>query len=63
MMDVFDVLSARILEKANHLSEATATGNFENFEEYKKTCGEIRGLLIARGYVLGLKQEMEQKDD
>jgi hypothetical protein len=47
-MDVFEVLSARILDKANHLSEATAAGNFDSFEEYKKTCGEIRGLLIAR---------------
>jgi hypothetical protein len=40
-----------------------ATGNINQFEEYKRTCGEIKGLLIARGYTLDLQQRMEQSDE
>jgi len=40
-----------------------ADGKAESFEEYKKLCGEIRGLLIMRGYTLDLKQRLENSDD
>ena len=49
--------------KIAQLKDNVATGNFEKFEDYKKTCGEIRGLLIARGYVLDLKDKLENSDD
>jgi hypothetical protein len=59
----FDVLIEQLDEKLQQLQEHTASGRAATFEEYKGTCGEIRGLLIARGYVLDLKQRMENSDD
>lgn len=59
----FEVLIDQLDEKVQQLQEFTATGRAASFEEYKGTCGEIRGLLIARGYVLDLKQRMENSDD
>lgn len=62
-MTELEVLLIQYNEKIEQLKDATATGNFTTFEEYKKTCGEIRGLLIARSYVLDLKDRMEKSDD
>jgi len=62
-MDASDVLVQQLDEKVQQLQEAVSAGRAETFEEYKKTCGEIRGLLIARGYVLDLKQKMENSDE
>ena len=62
-MTELDVLILQLNEKIDQVTEAAASGNFERFEDYKKTCGEIRGLLIARGYVLDLKDKLEKSDD
>jgi hypothetical protein len=62
-MTEIDVLVLQLNEKIEQVKEAVTTGNFDKFEDYKKTCGEIRGLLIARGYVLDLKDRMEKSDD
>ena len=62
-MNVLDVLIPQLDEKALQLQEALAAGRVETFEEYKKVCGEIRGLLTARGYALDLKQTMEKSDE
>jgi len=62
-MTGLEILVKQLDEKIGQLKEAVTTGNFEIFEEYKKTCGEIRGLLIARGYVLDLKDRLEKADD
>jgi hypothetical protein len=62
-MNVLDVLIQQLDEKVLQLQEAVAAGRVETFEEYKKVCGEIRGLLTARGYVLDLKQNMENSDE
>lgn len=62
-MDAFDVLIKQTDEKVVQLKEHLADGRAENFEEYKKICGEIRGLLIARGFALDLKKHMEESDD
>jgi hypothetical protein len=59
----FDVLIEQLDDKIQQLQEYTASGRAVTFEEYKGTCGEIRGLLTARGYVLDLKQRMENSDD
>jgi uncharacterized protein YaaR (DUF327 family) len=55
-MNAFDVIVQQIDEKVTQLKDFLAEGRSENFEDYKKTCGEIKGLLIARGYILDLKQ-------
>jgi hypothetical protein len=62
-MDIFEALSAKIQEKAAQLRDAVALGNVESFEDYKRICGEIRGLLIANDYIMAFKQEMEQSDE
>ena len=63
MMDAFEILIKQADEKVEQLKEYLAEGRAENFEEYKKLCGEIRGLLIMRGYTLDLKQRLETMDD
>lgn len=62
-MDAFEVLSKQIDEKVQQLFEHVGTGRAETFEEYKRLCGEIKGLLTARGYTLDLKQSMENSDE
>jgi uncharacterized protein YaaR (DUF327 family) len=62
-MTELDVLVKQLDDKIAQLKESVILGNYEKFEEYKKTCGEIRGLLIARGYVLDLKDKLEISDD
>ena len=62
-MNGFEVLIQQADEKIDQLKEYLAEGKAESFEEYKKLCGEIRGLLIMRGYTLDLKQRLETSDD
>jgi hypothetical protein len=62
-MTELDVLVKQLDEKIAQLKDSVILGNYEKFEDYKKTCGEIRGLLIARGYVLDLKDRMENSDE
>jgi len=62
-MDAFEILIKQADEKVEQLKEYLSEGRAESFEEYKKLCGEVRGLLIMRGYVLDLKQRLENSDD
>ena len=62
-MDGFEILIKQADEKIEQLKEYLAEGRAESFKEYKKLCGEVRGLLIMRGYVLDLKQRLEKSDD
>jgi hypothetical protein len=63
MMNALEVLIKQADEKVGQLKDYLAEGRAESFEEYKKLCGEVRGLLIMRGYTLDLKQTMENSDD
>jgi hypothetical protein len=63
MMDVIDVLVKQSDEKVAQLKDYLSEGKAESYEEYKKLCGEIKGLLTARGYALDLQQTMENSDD
>jgi hypothetical protein len=62
-MTEFDILIKHFDDKINMLKDAVILGNYEKFEDYKRSCGEIRGLLIARGYVLDLKDKLEKSDE
>ena len=62
-MDAFDVLIKNIDERASYLQDALGQGRAASYEEYKGTCGEIKGLLVARGFILDLRQTMENSDD
>ena len=62
-MDALDVIVEQIDEKVGQLKDYLSEGKAESFEEYKRICGEIKGLLTARGYALDLKQRLEQSDE
>jgi hypothetical protein len=62
-MTELELLIKQLDEKTSQLKEAVILGNYDKFEDYKRSCGEIRGLLIARGYVLDLKDKLEKSDD
>jgi len=62
-MNALDALVQQLDEKVMQLQQALSDGRVESFEEYRKVCGEIRGLLTARQYALDLKQLMEKSDD
>jgi uncharacterized protein YaaR (DUF327 family) len=49
--------------KVEQLQEALADGRVESYDEYKKVCGEIRGLLTARNYITDLNKSMESSDE
>jgi hypothetical protein len=61
-MTGLEVLLEQLDEKAQQLQNSIINGNLEDFADYKKLCGEVRGLLIARGYVLDLKDRLEKSD-
>ena len=62
-MTGLEVLLKQIDEKAQQLQDSIINGNLEDFADYKKLCGEVRGLLTARGYVLDLKDRLEKSDE
>ena len=62
-MDAFDVLVEQTDDKVTQLKDFLAEGKADSYEEYKRICGEIKGLLTARGYALDLKQRLEQSDE
>ena len=62
-MDAFEVIVKEIDEKVQQLGDYVSSGNAVSFEEYKRLCGEIKGLLTARGYTLDLKKRMENSDE
>jgi hypothetical protein len=62
-MTELEVIVEQTDEKVSQLKDFLAEGKCESFEEYKRICGEIRGLLTARGYALDLKQKMENSDE
>lgn len=62
-MNAFEILIQQADEKIEQLKDFLAEGKAESYEEYKKLCGEVRGLLIMRGYTLDLKQRLENSDD
>ena len=62
-MDASEVLVDELDSKVKQLKEWLDSGQAQDFTDYQKTCGEIRGLLIARGYILDLKHNMEHSDN
>jgi len=56
-------ITRELNEKVIQLQEALADGRVDTFEEYKKVCGEVKGLLTAREYVTDLKRRLERSDE
>ena len=61
-MTEMDILMGQIDEKTDQLKGAVVVGNMDHIQ-YQRVCGEIRGLLIAKGYILDLKDRMENSDE
>jgi len=61
-MNGFDLLIKQLDEKAEQLKGAVVIGNMDHIQ-YQRVCGEIRGLLIAKDYVLDLKDRLEKSDE
>jgi len=56
-------LARQLDEKVLQLQEALADGRIDTFEEYRRVCGEVKGLLTARTYITDLKRNMEHDDE
>jgi hypothetical protein len=53
----------RLNTEINAIQENLADDNCKDFPEYKKACGEVKGLLTARMMCLDLQQRWEDYDD
>lgn len=62
-MDALDSIIIEMGEKIEQLKDHLAAGRAQTHEDYKYLCGEITGLLFARGYALDLKSYMEKSDN
>ena len=62
-MDAFealvDILDKEVVSKRDWVASGQAT----DYPEYKRICGEIHGLLLARQEILDLKRKLEHSDD
>jgi hypothetical protein len=57
-----DHLTKKLNENILLLQEAIGNGNAD-FPEYKKMCGEIKGLLTACSYIQDLHERLKTNDD
>ena len=58
-MNALEAITKEIDEKVAQLKNHLATGNVETLEEYKRICGEIRGLLFIKEYTISLQKNLE----
>jgi hypothetical protein len=56
-------LSKKIDDKVSQLQVALADGNAGDYAEYKKMCGEVKGLLTARLFITDLQERLQTNDD
>ena len=61
-MTGLELLVKQLDDKTNQLKDSVILGNLDHVQ-YQRLCGEIRGLLIAKGYVLDLKDKLENTDE
>jgi hypothetical protein len=57
------LLASKIDDKVSQLQMSIADGKAEDFSEYKKMCGEVKGLLTARLYIIDLQERVNHDDD
>jgi hypothetical protein len=56
-------LSNKINDKVSQLQINLADGNAMDYSEYKKMCGEVKGLLTARLFITDLQERLKNDDD
>ena len=57
------LLSSKIDDKVSQLQMSIADGKAEDYAEYRRMCGEVKGLLTARLYIQDLQERVTQNDD
>lgn len=62
-MGYLDEIINQINERVKPIETAIVSGKAGSYEEYKRLCGEVRGMLIARSIVLVIKDKMETYDE
>lgn len=63
MDKALDYLLHEYRERIQALAEAMARGGCSDFDEYRFTCGQIRGLEAACSTINDLKTRLETIDD
>lgn len=64
MREPLDVALRKLLrERMNDLADALARGEMSTIEQYKETCGEIRGLARAEAELLALAKKYNGPDE
>jgi hypothetical protein len=64
MMDKnLDYLLDQNRDRMEMLKQALTSGNCQSYEEYKYTCGQLRGLEAACLTIVDLKNRMENSDE
>jgi hypothetical protein len=64
MMDKnLDYLLDQNRDRMEMLKQALTSGNCQSYEEYKYTCGQLRGLEAACLTIVDLKQRMENSNE
>ena len=62
-MDFSEYLLKEYKERIAVLSEALASGGATSYDEYRYTCGQIRGLESACFVISDLKRHLETQDN
>lgn len=62
-MDFDEYLLKEYRERIAVLSDALASGGASSYDEYRYTCGQIRGLESACFVISDLKRQLEQSDN
>ena len=57
------LLSSKIDDKVSQLQMSIADGKAEDYAEYRRMCGEVKGLLTARLYIIDLQERLTHDDD
>lgn len=56
-------LVKQVNDRIAQLQESLADDVCKDFGEYKKVCGEVKGLLAARSFIKDLQERMEELDE
>jgi hypothetical protein len=62
-MNELDYLIGQYQERIQMLGEALTYGQCKDFEEYRYTCGQVRGLEAACAIIKDLKDRLENSDN
>ena len=60
---VFDVLEEKLAAAQRASEESLTEGAAKSFDEYRHTCGVIRGLALATEILEDLVHRLEKSDD